>query len=252
MGLLSVLGSVAGSFFGPIGSTIGGALGSSVESSNAQSSAEDFSSAQAAANRDFQERMSGTSYQRAMADMKAAGLNPMLAYSQGGASVPVGATASYPGAVGAAYTQAESSSTSAAAAAKQADTAASIGSETIQKIKADVKYVNSDTERVNAVVTNLREEYQNLIKQGYNLTEVGNHLRATIDKLKAEVPFVESNTFLNRLRSALTQAQTDKTIVDRKINEVELRGAESFGELGATTKHLEPFLRLVWNALVRR
>lgn len=44
----------------------------------------------------FQERMSNTSYQRATDDMKAAGINPMVAYQQGGASTPQGAQGSSP------------------------------------------------------------------------------------------------------------------------------------------------------------
>lgn len=42
---------------------------------------------------DFQRNMSNTAYRRAMADMKAAGLNPMLAANNGGASTPGGAQA---------------------------------------------------------------------------------------------------------------------------------------------------------------
>ena len=51
----------------------------------------EFSSGEAGTQRSFQERMRNTSWQAGIADMEAAGINPALAYSQGGASSPGGA-----------------------------------------------------------------------------------------------------------------------------------------------------------------
>ena len=72
----------------------------------------------------FQERMSNTAYQRAMADMKKAGINPIMVTKLGGASTPTGALANVPdfGKIGSNYMQnvlRQSQATSALAQAEQ-------------------------------------------------------------------------------------------------------------------------------------
>lgn len=60
---------------------------------NSANIAMNFEAEEAQKNRDFQERMARNSYQYAVEDLKAAGLNPILAATNGGASTPSGASA---------------------------------------------------------------------------------------------------------------------------------------------------------------
>ena len=101
MGLFSGIGKILGGVskvISPISSLVSAnpwigpfaSFGGSLLSSylNNRQSQQNASTANA-----FSEYMSNTSYQRGVADMEAAGINPMLAYSQGGASAPSGVQA---------------------------------------------------------------------------------------------------------------------------------------------------------------
>lgn len=65
-----------------------------VKTDERQADAQEFNASQAEIQRDYQTKMANSAWQRGMTDMKAAGLNPILAYQKGPASSPTGAAAS--------------------------------------------------------------------------------------------------------------------------------------------------------------
>ncbi len=100
------------------GAIIGSAIGA-VSSAFGASQQNKAAKKAASAQMDFQERMSNTQYQRTMADMRAAGLNPILAYKQGGAGTPGGSTYSPANVGAAAATGASQGAASAVALIRQ-------------------------------------------------------------------------------------------------------------------------------------
>lgn len=120
----------------------------------------------------FQSDMSGSSYQRAVQDMKLAGLNPMLAYSQGGASTPVGAMPQFQDSISSAIQSGVGAMTGHASAEEAwsritLNTAQlDVVDQTVDKIKQEIANLKSDDERIKATVLMLSEQTKLFKQQG--------------------------------------------------------------------------------------
>lgn len=203
--------------------------------------AREFNAGQADISRQYLTDMSNSAYQRAVADMKAAGLNPMLAYMQGGASTPSSSAASGPAASAAptpamlnsaaagvdAYNQTRSVDSSTAkdyATARQADANVDLINANAAKVVEEIKNVPKEGNRLDAMVAMLYEQKQLMYKKGLNETDIGNNLRETLLKIKAE---------------------TGKLISEKELIDFDVDAAKRLDNIGRSAQQLRPIVDMV-------
>lgn len=189
------------------------AIGSGIASFFGQKSANRTNIKLAREQMAFQERMSNSAFQRAMADMRAGGLNPILAAGKP-ASTPGGATTKVENTLGAG-TQAFNATNSALAQAKQARSASQLNSAkaTQQEFLNENFYNKNLPEAQKKINASLRETGMNgaYVNTAANLVNQGNLGGFTryITDVSTEMGQIMSPAAIKRLYDGLRQFAED-------------------------------------------
>lgn len=208
MGLFS---SIGGFFGGPLGGILGGVGDELLGRSDAEDARNDqYNSAVA---------MRGTAYQDTVRDLQAAGLNPMLAFSNGPTST------TYP---------TLNNKGLASAQQNQAHTTSAVQAATTDNVKADTTNKLAQTEQIQAQTALLRAQEGNTTTSTANIAQNTENLKALLPKIAAEIAQVTQSKNLayqqeltEGARRQLMDVQTELTRIDKALRAEQITNTEA-------------------------
>lgn len=208
-----------------------------------------FSAVQADRQMGFQREMSNTAYQRTMQDMKAAGLNPMLAYSQGGASTPSGAQG--------ASAQANASAATGVTPSIENTIAPAVAT-ALQFKQAEANIDNIRAQTQNTVAnTDVQNAQRNLVtQQAINEGTRSDQIVATTANIKEQTKQIASQTTLNekQVEKILqdvkeSYAREDMHRAETVLKKLSVAEAKAFEQYYKSLGQASPFVKFILGAI---
>lgn len=251
IGAAKSVGSAVSAFSAPLGGVLG--LLGGRERNEAQAD-------QAASANAFSAQQYATRYQTTVADMKAAGINPMLAYGSGPGNAPSGQQASV-----------ENVSSSAAQAAMTAAQVANVAADTRNKeattanIEADTRLKEAQTgqssstaavnskqlELIDATVANLKEQIVLTSRNANNAAVQNQVLGATVRQLEEQAKLLSKQGATQLEIQEQLRATVDKLKSETQLNLLDINAALKFDNFGREFQQYRPIIELLKHVLGR-
>ena len=240
MGLFDSIGSAigvsGGGLFTGLTSLAGGILSNLTASSNADKQMA------------FQREMADTQYQRAVEDMKAAGINPMLAAKVGGNAAPAGAmapvqdvlTPAMNSARQADLIQAQIGNIDADSASKRADMYLKMAQEKATLASAGQSASQTNVNELNA---------ERISRELANIPKEGDRLDATVRMLAEQAKLMKEQGKSQQYIQVQTQAMANKLMSETALLDFDIKAVADSANFARVVRQYGPFAEMILSVL---